>query len=142
MGHDDAVAAAADWMKEESYRKDAPMLIRSLIAVSISLVFAASPSAEDAVESKTPPAEHFQFQGNQTFTDAQLRRALVADPDVLLAIHPLGTSDKLADRLTETLVAGYRGHGFPSPKVNVQPTTDPIGATISIEEGRRRDPGL
>ncbi len=87
---------------------------------------------------QTPAADYwdrFEFEGNQAFTAKQLRDALLADPDFLLAAHPLGASRELASVIRKQLVAGYRRQGFPSPAVTVDTTDDPVGAVIRIDEG-------
>ncbi|WP_153556612.1 BamA/TamA family outer membrane protein [Roseimaritima sediminicola] len=94
-------------------------------------------AAQTPATSSTDDRNRFTFEGNTTFGDAQLRDALLADPDFLLAAHPLGTSDELAGVMRKQLIAAYRRQGFPSPQIEVAATSDPVGAHVSIDEGSR-----
>lgn len=88
-----------------------------------------------AQSSSDDPWQRFQFAGNTTFSEAQLRNALVADPDFLLAAHPLGTEAELAGVIRNGLVRGYRDAGFPTPQVQVTPAEEKV--LIEIDEGPR-----
>ncbi|WP_218932798.1 BamA/TamA family outer membrane protein [Roseimaritima multifibrata] len=83
------------------------------------------------------PWARFHFEGNQAFSDAALRKALIADPTFLLATHPLGSSDELEGVIRNGLVYGYRRKGFPSPIISVTSQADPPLTTIRIDEGAR-----
>lgn len=78
----------------------------------------------------------FQFVGNKAFSDEQLRRALIADPDFLLATHPHSDRSTVREVAERLLMAGYRNSGFKSPQVDFR-STDGGGGVISIDEGPR-----
>lgn len=101
-------------------------------ASMLAIIFATSSIAADSPKGW----ERFEFVGNTVFSDNQLRTALVAEPDFLLAAHP--SSDRatvrpIAERL---LFAGYRNSGFPSPQIEFQ-VADHGGGTVTIHEGPR-----
>ncbi len=111
-------------------------MLRSLhlmLAIGIACSLLSSPAS-----AQTPAADYwdrFEFEGNQAFTSTQLRDALLADPDFLLAAHPLGASDELASVIRKQLVAGYRRQGFLAPGIRVQASEDPVAALVTIDEG-------
>ncbi len=95
-------------------------------------------SAAACVQAAHEPDDwnRFHFTGNQTFTDSQLRAALVAEPDFLLANHPKSNNEQVHEVTTRLLTSGYQHAGFASPQIEVQ--TSPEGTTaIQIIEGPR-----
>ena len=78
----------------------------------------------------------FHFTGNQTFTDSQLRAALIAEPDFLLANHPKSNNAQVHEVTKQLLILGYQHAGFASPQIEVQTSPEGI-TTVQITEGTR-----
>lgn len=78
----------------------------------------------------------FHFGGNQTFSASQLRSALIAEPDFLLANHPKSNNEQVHAVTTRLLTAGYQHAGFASPQFEVQTSPEGI-TTIQTIEGNR-----
>ncbi len=87
-------------------------------------------------QASTAGWERFEFVGNAEFSDEQLRSALIAEPDFLLATHPHSDRSSVRAVAERLLVAGYRNSGFQSPKVEFKSNVDG-GGVVSIDEGPR-----
>lgn len=75
-----------------------------------------------------------QFEGVQTFTPESIRRGLMANPDFLLASHPVAPLRDYLDAVRAHTLVGYRHGGFPlatagaSLDVPVTPATARTGS--------------
>lgn len=78
----------------------------------------------------------FRFEGNQTFTAEQLRAALVAEPDFLLANHPHSNNADVHEVTRRLLTAGYERAGFYFPTIEIV-TAEDGNTTITIDVGKR-----
>jgi hypothetical protein len=80
--------------------------------------------------------ERFEFSGNTAFSHRQLRTALIAEPEFLLATHPNSDRSTVGQVAEQLLMAGYQNSGFKSPRFEFQGTSGG-GGVISIDEGQR-----
>lgn len=104
---------------------------RVIILASVSF-FASISLAQQAPDNWS----RFRFEGNRTFTAEQLRAALVAEPDFLLANHPHSNNADVHEVTRRLLISGYERAGFHSPTVDIV-TAEDGNTTITIEEGKR-----
>ncbi len=79
------------------------------------------------------------FEGNVTFSTAQLRQALARDGSYVLASHPSAKLAGLPPVIRNGLLAGYLGAGFPKTEVDVSPDPAPDNPSlvVRIKEGPR-----
>lgn len=104
----------------------------SVIVLVAASFFATSGLAQQAPDNWS----RFRFEGNQTFTAEQLRAALVAEPDFLLANHPHSNNADVHMVTRRLLISGYERAGFHSPAVEIV-TAEDGNTTITIDEGKR-----
>jgi hypothetical protein len=92
--------------------------------------------AEGANDMLREPAG-LRFSGNATFPADELRRAVCADLDVIMASH---AGAPLADYLTSTSEAlrrGYLSEGFPNARMQVTANEEQGHLDVTIQEGPR-----
>ncbi len=82
------------------------------------------------------PAQ-WQFIGCSAYKSADLRDALAANLDVIVATRSAGTVDQLISAVTRQLTLGYRAGGYHEATVSAD--VDPTGRqlVITVDEGRR-----
>ncbi|MCO8120208.1 hypothetical protein NHH03_00540 [Stieleria sp. TO1_6] len=78
-----------------------------------------------------------QFQGNQTFSTTELRKALRGRTEFWIANHPKNDPDALPGTLVELLRRGYRNAGFRNVFLDVTRGDDGQGLQCLIDEGDR-----
>lgn len=101
--------------------------------VAITLGMLARPAV---AEEATSDWERIQFIGHQSFSADQLREALIAEPDFLLATHPHGDKAGVREATRSRLLAGYQRAGFASPEIDVKTNLE-HGVSVHISEGQR-----
>jgi hypothetical protein len=84
-------------------------------------------------------SSNLDFEGNASFPDTVLRRALTRDIDYVLASHSAEPLDQLLVMIAERLRLGYRHSGFPEAKATAthRITGDHESILVSISEGPR-----
>lgn len=81
--------------------------------------------------------DSFQFEGLQTFTADQIRRALALKPGYLLAAHPKANFRPFLEELQQRLRSGYQASGFPDAQVHTEYDGNRKCVAVRVEEGPR-----
>jgi hypothetical protein len=82
-------------------------------------------------------SERLSIEGVQTFTEADIRRALRTDLDYLVASHPEATLAECLVALEDRVRTGYRSCGFPEAAVQARFGTAAGRIDAKVTEGRR-----
>jgi TPR repeat protein len=83
----------------------------------------------------TGDSRNIAFEGNQTFTSAQLQNGLKANLDFQLAAHPLAPREEYLQTLQKMVRAGYLHAGFPAVKVAARRDAATGKVRVNIFEG-------
>ena len=78
----------------------------------------------------------WRFVGCEAFPADELRDALAASVDVIVASRSSGTIDKLIEMVTRELTLGYRSVGYPDAVVAADVNRDARQLVITIDEGK------
>jgi hypothetical protein len=82
-----------------------------------------------------------QIEGNQLFTDEELREELGRHLRLLAACRPTAELIPLIDLLEEVLQEAYRQSGCPDARITVSPAVDRPYLQAVVEEGHRYEAG-
>jgi ankyrin repeat protein len=77
------------------------------------------------------------FEGLQTFTPAQIRRALAIKPGYLLAAHPQANMAAFLSELKTLIESGYQAAGFPDACAEVRYDEPAFTVRVKVVEGPR-----
>ncbi len=80
---------------------------------------------------------NLRFSANTTFSDQELRDALMLCPAYLLGSHQMAPREEFLELLGKKVRSGYQFGGFPEPRVTVSYDTDTKQVSVQITEGRR-----
>ena len=78
----------------------------------------------------------WRFVGCEAFPAEELRDALAASVDVIVASRSSGTVDHLIEVVTRELTLGYRSVGFPDASITAESDRDARQLVIIIDEGK------
>ena len=78
-----------------------------------------------------------EFEGLQTFTSNQIRRALAVKPSYLLVAHPQAALRAFLTELKNMVQAGYQAAGFPDARAEVSYDAKTIKVLVKVTEGLR-----
>lgn len=109
-------------------------MLRPAFVLILALCLPMSVPAEENSLGWTNP-EHWEILGSIRHEVRQLRDALAADIDVLLASRAPVDPEALASLLAERLAAGYRHSGFPKAVVSSELVRDRQRIALSVKEG-------
>lgn len=127
-----------------------PSLLRTLSTIvprlSLSLALALLPaiaaeSLDDTKVGETGDPDNLVFEGLQSFTDRQIRQALLVTPSYLLASHPQAELKPLLDELRQKIQAGYQAAGFPDAAVKAAFNSKSNRAHVHVTEGPHFEAG-
>ena len=91
--------------------------------------------ADDERVGDAGDTDNLIFEGLQSFTEKQIRDALIVKPSYLLASHPQANRREFLTALQNKLLAGYQAAGFPDTAVDVQFDDRLQKVRASVSEG-------
>ena len=112
------------------------VILTGFVALFIGLPCHSAKAESDTVGPLGDPA-CLVFEGNETFSDDEIRTAVAKDVRLLLASHPNTALTSYLRLLEERLVAGYGRGGFPDAAVSAEADTARGRVTVTIREGKR-----
>ena len=97
-----------------------------LIAVAITFTarLHADAPVNPAINATYARLDSIDVTGNLSFSDASIKHELFAQPEFLVANHPMGNQQDFQRVVRELLIKGYRYHGFPDVSVELKAAKD------------------